>query len=221
MSSKAADVPRRRLSPEARQAEIIRAGARLFGENAYDSVRMDDVAEAAGVSRALMYRYFPDKRSVFVAVLNSLSDKMLERTEATIDPAASAFGQVRVGVLGYLEQYENHPHAADTILLGIGDTDPQLISRDHRDREYLSNLVVGRLRDMLDVELPEDAQQLMPVIVGAWLAFTQEFMRQWALHRSIGRDEVADRCAHALLDALVRLPGLPDEVVEFLNAGRI
>ena len=203
-----------------RRAEIVRAGTRLFGENSYDSVRMDDVAEAAGVSRALMYRYFPDKRSLFVAVVNWLSDKMLERTEAAIDPAAIAFAQIRVGVLGYLDQYENHPHAADAILVGIGSTEPALIDRDHRDHEYLSNLMVGRLREMMDSELPSRAEALMPVIVSAWLAFTQEFMRQWVLDRTIDRDEVADRCAHALLDAFVRLPGMPLEAVKLLDERR-
>jgi AcrR family transcriptional regulator len=181
---------------------------------------MDRVAEAAGVSRALMYRYFPDKRSLFVAVVDSLSDKMLAQTETAIDPAQTPFVQIRVGVLGYLEQYENHPHAADSILLGVGGAEPQLIRRDHRDREYLSNLMVRRLREMVDTELPKSAEKLMPVIVSAWLAFTQEFMRQWVLDRTIGRDEVADRCAHALLDAFIRLPEMPEEAVRLLDEGR-
>ncbi|UPG69143.1 helix-turn-helix domain-containing protein [Gordonia hongkongensis] len=67
MSTNAEGGVRRRLSPQARRAELIGAGERLFGEAPYDEVRIDDVAAEAGVSRALMYRYFPDKRSLFVA----------------------------------------------------------------------------------------------------------------------------------------------------------
>lgn len=63
--------PRRRLTPEDRRAELLDFGTQLFGERHYDDVRMDEVAEQAGVSRALLYRYFPDKRSFYTAVMQA------------------------------------------------------------------------------------------------------------------------------------------------------
>lgn len=56
--------PRRRLTPEDRRAELLDFGTQLFGERHYDDVRMDEVAEQAGVSRALLYRYFPRQARV-------------------------------------------------------------------------------------------------------------------------------------------------------------
>jgi len=50
---------RRRLSPEDRRAELLALGAEVFGKRPYDEVRIDEIAERAGVSRALMYHYFP------------------------------------------------------------------------------------------------------------------------------------------------------------------
>ena len=217
MSTKAGDAPRRRLTPEVRRDEIVRVGARLFGANAYNSVRMEAVAEAAGVSRALMYRYFPDKRALFVAVVTSLSDEMLARTAESIDPDAGAFAQLRTGVLGYLEQYEKHPHAAEAIVLGVGSTDPQLIRRDRHDSERLSELVVGRVCAMLDIDRSDEAVQLLPSVTRAWLAFTNEMIRQWLIDPNLGRDEVADHCAHALLDVCGRIPGLPDHALTLLT----
>ena len=61
--------PRRRLSPEDRRAELLALGAEVFGQRPYDDVRIDEIAERAGVSRALMYHYFPDKRAFFAAVV--------------------------------------------------------------------------------------------------------------------------------------------------------
>src|SRR5882672_1458403 len=60
---------RRRLSPEDRRAELLALGAEVFGKRPYDDVRVDEIAELAGVSRALMYHYFPDKRAFFAAVV--------------------------------------------------------------------------------------------------------------------------------------------------------
>lgn len=43
------------------RAEIIRAAFDLFGQHGYEKVSMDSVAEAAGVSRATLFNYFPKK----------------------------------------------------------------------------------------------------------------------------------------------------------------
>ena len=68
---------RRRLSPEDRRAELLALGAEVFGKRPYDEVRIDEIAERAGVSRALMYHYFPDKDVYKRQPLNSGS---MERT---------------------------------------------------------------------------------------------------------------------------------------------
>ena len=125
MSTRSDGTARRRLLPEVRGNEIIRAGVLLFSTSPYEAIHMDDVAREAGVSRALLYKYFPNKNSLFVAVVNDLSDRMLTRTAKSIDPNTTPFEQVRTGVLGYLMQYEKHPYAADSIVLGVGATNPQ------------------------------------------------------------------------------------------------
>jgi len=63
--------PRRRLSPDARRTELLTLGAEVFGQRPYDEVRIDEISERAGVSRALMYHYFPDKRAFFAAVVRA------------------------------------------------------------------------------------------------------------------------------------------------------
>src|SRR5271154_7481747 len=78
--------PRRRLSPEDRRAELLALGAEVFGQRPYDDVRIDEIAERAGVSRALMYHYFPDKRAFFAAVVKDEADRLYEAT--TREPAS-------------------------------------------------------------------------------------------------------------------------------------
>src|SRR5204863_9786474 len=46
---------RRRLSPDARRAELLRAGERVFTEAAYDDVSIEQDADAAGVAQNLLY----------------------------------------------------------------------------------------------------------------------------------------------------------------------
>ncbi len=71
---------RRRLSPADRRNELLALGAEVFGQRPYDEVRIDEIAERAGVSRALMYHYFPDKRAFFAAVVQAEGERLFEAT---------------------------------------------------------------------------------------------------------------------------------------------
>ena len=83
---------RRRLSPDERRNELLALGAEVFGQRPYDEVRIDEIAERAGVSRALMYHYFPDKRAFFAAVVRAEGERLFE---ATNTPPEARPGSVR------------------------------------------------------------------------------------------------------------------------------
>src|SRR5215218_4875512 len=104
--------PRRRLSPDDRRSELLELGAKVFGERPYDQVRIDEIAERAGVSRALMYHYFPDKRAFFAAVVKAEGDRLFEATNTPAIAGQTLFEQLRAGVLAYLRYDEEHPHGA-------------------------------------------------------------------------------------------------------------
>ena len=93
--------PRRRLSPDDRRSELLALGAEVFGERPYDEVRIDEIAERAGVSRALMYHYFPDKRAFFAAVVKAEGDRLFEATNTPPVAGQTIFEQLRAGVLAF------------------------------------------------------------------------------------------------------------------------
>ncbi|MFI2430933.1 TetR/AcrR family transcriptional regulator [Streptomyces sp. NPDC018693] len=67
----------RRLSVEARRSQLLAAALSLFAHRAPEEVSLDDVAEAAGVSRPLVYRYFPGgKQQLYEAALSSAAEEL-------------------------------------------------------------------------------------------------------------------------------------------------
>ncbi|MEV0975963.1 helix-turn-helix domain-containing protein [Streptomyces sp. NPDC049915] len=67
----------RRLSVEERRSQLLTAALSLFAHRAPEEVSLDDVAEAAGVSRPLVYRYFPGgKQQLYEAALRSAADQL-------------------------------------------------------------------------------------------------------------------------------------------------
>ncbi|MFF3290704.1 TetR/AcrR family transcriptional regulator [Streptomyces sp. NPDC003023] len=67
----------RRLSVEERREQLLAAALTLFAHRPPEEISLDDVAEAAGVSRPLVYRYFPGgKQQLYEAALRSAADRL-------------------------------------------------------------------------------------------------------------------------------------------------
>ncbi|MDQ0932617.1 TetR/AcrR family transcriptional regulator [Streptomyces turgidiscabies] len=67
----------RRLSVEERRSQLLEAALTLFAHRTPEEVSLDDVAEAAGVSRPLVYRYFPGgKQQLYEAALRSAAEEL-------------------------------------------------------------------------------------------------------------------------------------------------
>jgi AcrR family transcriptional regulator len=200
---------RRRLSPDDRRNELLALGAEVFGQRPYDEVRIDEIAERAGVSRALMYHYFPDKRAFFTAVVRAEGEKLFEATNTPPQPGLSLFDQLRAGVLAYVHYDEAHPHGAWAAYMGMGRTDPVLRGVEDVDSDRQANRIMDRLVEAMGEPLDSKLERDLRVVVYGWVAYTFELCRQRILDSSIDAGYVADSCAHALLDAVARIPGLP------------
>ncbi|MFE9725205.1 TetR family transcriptional regulator [Streptomyces sp. NPDC005794] len=76
---------------EARRRSILRAGAQLAGRGGFEAVQMREVAEAAGVALGTLYRYFPSKIHLLVAVMQDQLQRLhltLRRQPPTGEDAA-------------------------------------------------------------------------------------------------------------------------------------
>jgi AcrR family transcriptional regulator len=207
--------PRRRLSPEDRRAELLALGAEVFGQRPYDEVRIDEIAERAGVSRALMYHYFPDKRAFFAAVVKGQADQLFETTNAPL-PGQSLFEEVRDGVLAYMQYHQEHPEAAWAAYVGLGRSDPVLLGIDDEAKDRQMEHIMSRI---IEVEGPgtvlePDVERDLRIVIHGWLALTFEICRQRIMHPETDSGHLSETCAHSLLDALIRVPGIPGHLAE-------
>ncbi len=67
------------MSPEDRRQHLIDAALQLFATRSPQEVSIDDIAERADVSRALVYRYFPSTEAIHVASLRAATDDLIGR----------------------------------------------------------------------------------------------------------------------------------------------
>ncbi|MFD8336694.1 TetR/AcrR family transcriptional regulator [Streptomyces solisilvae] len=98
----------RRLSVEARRAELLTAALGLFAHRVPEDVSLDDVAAAAGASRPLVYRYFPGgKQQLYEAALRSAADE-LERCfeEPRSGPLSGRLSRVLDRYLAFVDEHD-------------------------------------------------------------------------------------------------------------------
>jgi AcrR family transcriptional regulator len=201
MAGKQGERVRRRLSTEERREQLLSVGARLFSESPYDDVWIEQVAEIAGVSRGLLYHYFPTKRDFFAAVVERESERMLALTAAV--PGVPVREQLSAGLDTYLEHVRAHAHGYRAFHRADAAGD-QSVRRVYQralavqERQILAALAA-------DPEFGGRAVQERPdlqLAVRGWLAFTTAVCLEWLRGSELSREQVRDLCARALLGVL-------------------
>jgi AcrR family transcriptional regulator len=94
--------PRKRLSAEERRELILDAALEVFARRGFNGASIDEIAHAAGVSKALIYEHFPSKRDLHVSLLERHVQEIFERlaeAAATSDPGDV---RLRAGVDAFL-----------------------------------------------------------------------------------------------------------------------
>ncbi|MFJ9576525.1 TetR/AcrR family transcriptional regulator [Streptomyces sp. NPDC101191] len=186
--------PRQRLTPADRRAQLLAVGARLFAVHPYADVLMEEVAEQAGVSRALLYRHFPSKQALFAAVYQQAADQLLAQTR--LDPADSLVDQLVQGMdvhLDYFVANRNAVLTANRVL--AGDPVIQTIMTNELDMLRTRLLAVLPLAD-------ESAREAVSGVLKSWLVFVQVLCVDWLAHETCTRTQLRDICIGAVLGAL-------------------
>ncbi|MFD6676456.1 TetR/AcrR family transcriptional regulator [Rhodococcus zopfii] len=186
--------PRRRLSPDQRRTELLDIGARLFSQHAYEDVRIEEVAELAGVSRGLMYHYFPTKREFMAAVVQRESDRLLAVTEP--DPALSVHERIAAGLDAYLEYIESHAQGVLAINRGAVSADASI--RGIVDAE----LDVQQQRIVEALAPPAAERELVELAVRGWISFVRTVCIDWLDRPTITTAQLRGLCLDALAGML-------------------
>jgi AcrR family transcriptional regulator len=187
-----------RLEPDARRAHLLAVGAAAFGAKAYDDVQIDQIAQQAGVSRGLLYHYFPSKRVFFAAIVQVGYDEILEATrpDASLSPAE----QLQASMEAYLDYVESHPHMYRAIFRSAASLEQTIQEVVNR------NLDLQAKRILAAEGGAPDPQSLNYLATRAWLAFLIQAVLDW-LDRGamVDRQQLIAVCVGALQGATAAL----------------
>jgi AcrR family transcriptional regulator len=181
---------RTRLGTEQRREQLLRIGAELFAERPYDEVWINRVAELAGVSRGLLYHYFPTKRDFFVAVVRNEGERLLEITATGQElPLAE---RLAAGLDAYLRYAAEHAQGYRAFHRAAATADREVRA------VYQEHLAAHEARIVAALNaasgLPAEA---LGLAVRGWLALVIAVCLDWLERGDLPRAEVRDLAVHA------------------------
>jgi AcrR family transcriptional regulator len=94
---------------------ILESAAQLFAKHRYHEVRMDDIAEQAGVAKGTLYRYFQDKEELYLALAIHGLERLFEESRATVAESGDAEAKLHAFIAHIVGFYEQYPYFLELI----------------------------------------------------------------------------------------------------------
>lgn len=74
-----------------------------FADHGFHALSMDAIAEAAGVSKPVLYQHFPSKRALYVALVDEASDELARRVNSALEGTTDNQQRVREAIRAFFE----------------------------------------------------------------------------------------------------------------------
>ncbi|MBP5940069.1 TetR/AcrR family transcriptional regulator [Streptomyces acidiscabies] len=173
---------RRRMSVEERRQQLIGVALELFAQRSPDEVSIDEIAAAAGISRPLVYHYFPGKVSLYEAALKRASEDLASRF---VEPHEGPLGTRLLRVMRrYFDFVDDHGPGFAALLRGgpaVGSSTTNALINSVRQEAY------EQILSHLEITDPPPRLELL---VRSWISLAESTALIWLDGRRIPREEL-------------------------------
>jgi AcrR family transcriptional regulator len=184
--------PRTRLEVDARRAQLLKLGRELFTTRAYDDLSIEEIARIGGISKGLLYHYFPSKRVFYVESVREAAGELLQQTAPAED--LTPLERLRTGIDTYLSYVERNKSVFATLMWRGIVHDPEVGSIVEStkllffDRLFteVSNSPIGRNA------------------LRGWVAFIEASVLDWIEHCDVERRDLSDLFVSVFQQVLAR-----------------
>ena len=141
------------LPPEKQQA-ILNAGFRVFSQNSYRKSPMSEIAAAAGISKALLFHYFHNKKELFLFLWDTCARVTVEEMEQSgCYDQPDLFGTLDSGMQAKLRLMRKYPDIGLFAVRAFYEKDPEISADIHQSMDRYLSIHAKRKLQQLD---PDD-----------------------------------------------------------------
>lgn len=185
---------RTRLSAPQRRSQLLAVAGRLFAEQGFHGLSMEQLAVAAGVSKPVLYQHFPSKRELYLALVNDAADELQSQVRTALEGTTDNEARVEAAISAYFDFVEDQRFE---LLFGTAEMNDDAV-RDAVDGAF------GRIADVIGRLIADDAglsPESANFLASGVRGLATEGARWWLEHRR--GDTVAKAEAVRLLSRLV------------------
>jgi AcrR family transcriptional regulator len=181
-----------RLPADERRRQLVEIGWRLLQSRPIHEMALDEVAAEAGISRTLLFHYFPTKGDFYAAVVQSAGEHLLR--PVVTPEGASPEERVRTLVEGFVRLVERNRSSYTALVRAAGGGDQRVVD------------LIGEIRDSL---VPKwlaaaewtDHDALARLVVRGWLVGMEETVLAWD-PRTVRREQLVEHLTRSLFAEL-------------------
>jgi AcrR family transcriptional regulator len=190
--------PARRLTADQRRQQLFAVALELFAQRGYRATTMDDIADAAGVTKPLLYQHFSSKRALYLELVDSIAGELLGAVRDAVVQADGPRQQVELGFAAYFRLVVTK-EAEFRLLYGRDHADDPELGRALRAVE---DAIAEAIDPLIAAGLDDDHRRLLAYgIVGMAEGASRRFMAQRAQGEGDGAlEEEAQRLAQRMAD---------------------
>ena len=197
-----------RLAADERRDQLIQLGLELLGQRPYDQISITELAKAAGISKGLLYHYFPTKADFVIAVLEHSREQLDERMafDSSLPPTAA----IDASLDAYLAYAEEHATGYLAVIRARSGDDPAIRDDLAAGRQRWVSTLTDFAAAMAETDRSELESPALEAILAAWLAFSEDVIARWLTARNLQRDQVRHVLRQALFANLASVAGVDD-----------
>jgi AcrR family transcriptional regulator len=198
---------RRRMGVEERRQQLIGVALELFSHRSPDDVSIDEIAAAAGISRPLVYHYFPGKQSLYEAALRRAADELAARFQ---EPREGPLGARLLRVMGrFFDFVDEHGPGFSALMRGgpaVGSSTANAMIDEVRQAAR------DQILRHLGIDRPSARLEL---VVRSWVSLAESTALIWLDGRRVPRAELELQLVHDFA-ALAAVSAAHDEEMAVL-----
>jgi TetR/AcrR family transcriptional regulator, fatty acid metabolism regulator protein len=191
-----------------RRERILEAALAVFSRRGYRDAAMDDIAGESETSKGGVYFHFPNKQSLFLALLDRMAGLLMSRAEAAIEAEPDPIRKIDAALLIVLRTFSSHRSLARLFLveaLGAGREFNEKMLEIHREfagliTRYLDEAVAQGVIEPIDTQLAGMA----------WFGALNEVVTHWVLEDDPAPLEERYPALRALLRRSIGVVGSPE-----------
>lgn len=162
---------------EATRERLLEAAEAVFAQKGYYETAIDEIVKQSSTSKGSVYFHFPSKENLFLAVMDHLGNRLIQRVEQAIDHQSEPQERLETALNTTLETLTKHKTLAKLLLIkgySMGETFPR---KRQEIFARLANLIKLLMHDAtVDKQHPEINRE---VAAYAWLGAISEVVVQW------------------------------------------